>query len=121
MEVFVHRTQNTPDVEVNNGQISISGKSIPTGNLGFCKTFYKLIKDYSQAPENETIINVKLDCINGSSTRCLMQSFKVLEHSLNGKKRVLVNWFYNKDDEDMHELGTIYQSLLAFPFKFVKY
>ncbi len=48
--------------------------------------------------------------------------FKKLEtvYKKNGEKGVVINWYYEEDDEDMLEAGEDYQSILKIPFKMIE-
>lgn len=118
MHVTVKQTRNTPNVEFHGGHLYIRGKSIPTLHLEFCRKFLEMVKDYARHPEPVTKIDVKLDCINGYSERCMMESFKVLEKLKSKGNEVIINWFYQRDDEYMLELGLIYRSMLKLTFQF---
>jgi len=108
----VEHTSTTPLIDFKNGNISIVGKSIPTVNLDFFKSFINFVESYSKEPEACTVLNIDLDYINAYSKKCIMQSLKILERMQKKGYSIKVNWFYDKDDEFMLELGTIYSSLV---------
>ena len=103
-----------------NGKINIIGKSIPTVNLDFFKAFIDFVETYSKTPEAYTILNIDLDYINAYSKRCIMQSFRIFEKMHRKGYKIKVNWFYDKDDEFMLELGDIYSSLVELNINFIE-
>lgn len=120
MNYTIEHTSTTPLIDFKNGKIHIVGKSIPTFNHDFFKAFIEFIEIYSKTPEAFTILNIDLDYINAYSKKCLMQSLKILERIHRKGYKIKVNWFYDKDDEFMLELGDIYSSLLDLKINFVE-
>jgi hypothetical protein len=46
--------------------------------------------------------------------------FKKLESIHKGGKEVVINWYYEEDDEDMLEAGEDYQAIIKVPFKMIE-
>lgn len=120
MNYSVKHTSTTPLIDFKNGNINIVGKSIPTVNLDFFKAFINLVESYSENPEACTVINIDLDYINAYSKKCIMQSFRILERMQRKGYKIKVNWYYDKDDEFMLDLGDIYSSLLDLNINFIE-
>ncbi len=116
----IEHTNTTPLINFNNGNINIVGRSIPTVNYEFFNSFINLIETYSKAPESHTVLNIKLDYVNAFSKRCIMKSFKIFEKMHRKGYKIRVNWYYDKDDEFMLELGYIYNSLVELPISFIE-
>lgn len=120
MNYSIEHTNTTPLINFNKGNINIVGRSIPTVNFEFFKYFINLIEIYSKDPELYTIFNINLDYINAFSKRCIMRSFKIFEKMYRRGYKIRVNWYYDKDDESMFELGCIYNSLVELPINFIE-
>ncbi len=43
-----------------------------------------------------------------------------LEAIHKGKSEVIINWYYEEDDEDMLEAGEDYESIIRVPFKMIE-
>ncbi|MCF6242251.1 MAG: DUF1987 domain-containing protein [Bacteroidales bacterium] len=114
----------TPTVEMNaeTGVIEIKGRSIPENSIDFYRPVVDWLDKYSENPANETIVNIQLEYFNTSSSKCILDVFKKLEtvYKKNGEKGVVINWYYEEDDEDMLEAGEDYQSILKIPFKMIE-
>ena len=65
-------------------------------------------------------MNIQLEYFNTSSSKCILDVFKKLEAIYKSGNEVLINWFYEEDDEDMLEAGEDYQSIIKIPFKMVE-
>lgn len=112
----------TPTVNLNaeSGVLELKGRSIPENSIEFYKPIFDWVDKYSNSPKAETQVNVVLEYFNTSSSKCILDFFKKLEN-LNGggKTKVIINWHYEEDDEDMLEAGEDYQAIISVPFKMV--
>ncbi len=120
MNCTIENTSTTPYINFNDGKINITGKSIPTVNFDNLKSFLSLIRRYSKEPEDNTVLSIDLDYMNGHSKRCIMESLKILEKIYKKGYRICVNWYYDKNDENMLELGIIYSSLVLLPVNLIE-
>ncbi len=67
-----------------------------------------------------TNVNIQLEYFNTSSSKCILDVFKRLETIYKARNEVIINWFYEEDDEDMLEAGEDYESIINIPFKMVE-
>jgi len=119
--IIIVGTQKTPTVNFNsNGKIEIKGRSIPENSIEFYKPLVDWLEAYSSKPQELTEVNVQLEYFNTSSSKCILDVFKKLESISKAGNNVIVNWYYEEDDEDMLEAGEDYQSIIKIPFKMVE-
>jgi hypothetical protein len=122
--ITIPGTPKTPTVDMNveSGVIEIKGRSIPENSIDFYRPVVEWLDKYAESPAPETKVNIQLEYFNTSSSKCILDVFKKLEHVFkkNGDKGVVINWFYEEDDEDMLEAGEDYQSILKIPFKMIE-
>ena len=78
------------------------------------------LEKYSDSPLDLTQVNVQLEYFNTSSSKCILDVFKKLEAIHKGKSEVIINWYYEEDDEDMLEAGEDYESIIRVPFKMIE-
>lgn len=112
----------TPSVkfDAENGVLELKGRSIPENSVEFYKPLNDWIDAYGGSPKPVTILDMKLEYFNTSSSKCILDLFKQLE-GLNGKgTEVKVNWYFEEDDEDMEEAGEDYQAIIGLEFKMVE-
>ena len=90
----IEGTAKTPSVKFNGqeGVIEIKGRSIPENSIEFYKPLVEWLEEYSGAPLDLTQVNVQL----------------------------IINWYYEEDDEDMLEAGEDYESIIRVPFKMIE-
>ncbi len=120
--LIIEGTIKTPAIKLSGeGQLEISGKSIPENSIGFYKPVYSWIDNYNQQPAAKTEIKISLEYFNTSSSKCLLDIFRKLETlKKSGKSAVTVSWHYEAEDEDMMEAGDDYNALIDLPFSLVK-
>mgnify|MGYP001267738532 CR=1 FL=1 len=115
-------TPKTPRVsfDFENGILELLGRSIPENSVEFYEPLNNWIEGYGESPQPKTIFEVKLEYFNTSSSKCLLDLFKMLE-SINGNgTEVKVNWYFEKDDGDIEEAGEDYQAIISLPFTMIE-
>lgn len=120
--LIIEGTQKTPSIKFlqESGSLEIRGRSIPENSIEFYKPLNEWILAYGDNPKKETSVDIKLEYFNTSSSKCILDFFKVLE-SINGNKtEIKVNWFFEEDDEDMEEAGEDYQAIINIPFNMIE-
>src|SRR6056297_1652533 len=120
--ISLEGTSKTPTIKFNadEGVMEIKGRSIPENSIDFYKPMVDWLDEYANNPRDKTIVNVQLEYFNTSSSKCILDVFKKLEAINKGKSNVLVNWYYEEDDEDMLEAGEDYESIIRVPFKMIE-
>lgn len=118
-DIKIKGTPKTPTVNFNKeeGKLLIKGRSIPENSIEFYKPLIDWIEQYSSSPADKTQVNIQLEYFNTSSSKCILDVFKKLE-AVNGE--VIVNWYYEEDDEDMLEAGEDYEAIINIPFKMIE-
>ncbi len=120
--INIEGTPKTPTIsfDAKTGNIEIKGRSIPENSIEFYKPLVDWLEKYSEVAQGSVNVNIQLEYFNTSSSKCILDVFKKLENIQNkNKAEVLVNWYFEEDDEDMQEAGEDYQSILKIPFKMV--
>lgn len=88
--------------------------------MEFYKPLNEWLDQYMQVPLDKTVVNIRLEYFNTSSSKCILDVFKRLESIHRSKHDVEINWFYEEDDEDMLEAGEDYDSIIKVPFKMIE-
>jgi hypothetical protein len=120
--ISIEGTAKTPTVkfDAQGGIFEIKGRSIPENSIEFYKPLVDWLDEYAKGPLPLTQVNVQLEYFNTSSSKCILDVFKKLEAINKGKSEVIVNWYYEEDDEDMLEAGEDYESIIRVPFKMIE-
>ena len=120
--IKIEGSPKTPTVEFNadTGIIQIKGRSIPENSIEFYKPLVDWLDEYATSPNTNTQVNIELEYFNTSSSKCILDVFKKLEVINKSGNEVVINWYYEEDDEDMLEAGEDYQSILKITFKMIE-
>ncbi len=115
-------TAKTPTIkfDFNSGELEIEGRSIPENTIDFYKPLMDTLDKYLSNVRSTTVAHIKLEYLNTSSSKCILSVFKKLEDAKNAGSHVLINWYYQEDDDEMLETGEEYQSIVNVPFKMVQ-
>ncbi len=115
--LFFEETRMTPRInfDCGTGIFEISGRSVPENALAFYKPVLDWMEGYIDDPLKFTVLKIYLDYFNTTSAKYFLEIFKKFE-SLNKNNEVLIEWYYDEDDEDMLETGEGYGSILRIPF-----
>lgn len=118
----IEGTPKTPMVKFDGdtGKIEIKGRSIPENSIEFYKPLVEWLDEYGKTPQALTDVHVQLEYFNTSSSKCILDVFKKFETIVKAGHEVIINWYYEEDDEDMLEAGEDYQSIVKVPFKMVE-
>lgn len=116
-ELIVSGSQTIPKVyfDGNKGVFSISGRSLPEQAHKLFNPILEWMDLYAQNAKPVTTFNITLEYINSSSNKYLLLVMKKLEKLNNPSNEVVVNWYYETNDEDAKESGEEYRDLLKIP------
>ncbi len=120
--IIIEGTPKTPAIKFDAGEgvFEIKGRSIPENSVEFYKPLVDWLENYKEAPREKTVVDIKLEYFNTSSSKCILDVFKKLETIHKANNNVEVNWYYEEDDEDMLEAGEDYESIIRIPFKMIE-
>ncbi|MEH0155757.1 DUF1987 domain-containing protein [Limibacter armeniacum] len=115
---YLSQGHKTPKIELNyeKGHLYIAGRSIPENSIEFYRPLIDWVNEYIDQPQDQTVVDIKLEYFNTSSSKCLIEVFRALEE-LNAKdgSEVVVNWYFEEDDEDMEESGEDFKEVIKVP------
>ncbi len=121
-KIEIEGTPKTPTVEFDagSGVLKIEGRSIPENSIEFYKPIVEWLDEYGKSPKEKTEVNIQLEYFNTSSSKCILDVRKKLELISKAGNEMIINWYYEEDDEDMLEAGEDYQSIIKVPFKMIE-
>ena len=101
-------------LDANAGEIRIEGRSIPENVIDFYYPILSWIDKYVEEAKDVTSVFFKLEYFNTSSSKRLFDIMKKVETiSLQAGKKVIINWYYEEDDEDIYFAGSDYKALIS--------
>ena len=119
-KLHIEGSAKTPSVsfDAEVGILEMRGRSIPENSIEFFQPLMDWIDAYGANPIAKTQVDMKLEYFNTSSSKCILDLFKRLEKIYNnGSSNVVINWFYEVDDEDMQEAGEDYAAIVDLNFE----
>ncbi len=121
-DLKIEGSPKTPTIEFNSekGYLLVRGRSIPENSIEFYKSLIEALEAYNTNSQPNTKVDVQLEYFNTSSSKCILDVFKKLEAINSGSSNVVINWYYEEDDEDMLEAGEDYQAIINVPFKMIE-
>jgi hypothetical protein len=117
-KIELEQTRVTPAVLMQEGLISIKGRSITENAGDFYRPLKQWITDYVAYFTEETRVILAFEYINTSSTKWVYGIISELATIPNVHKNVKVEWHYEKGDDELFELGKIIRTFINCPFLF---
>lgn len=117
--LLIESTAKTPHINFNGqtGLFEIKGMSCSEYAFNFYKPVFEWLDNYARNPSEKTTVNIQLKYFNTSSAKCILQLLEKIGNLKEQARNIEVNWFYEKDDEQMIADGENYSVLLGFPFQ----
>jgi hypothetical protein len=114
--LIIQETETTPKIafDKTTGTFIIEGKSLTDDAKLFYKPVAEWMTAYSKEPASKTELTIRFEYLNTSSSRQLLDLFKIME-GIPGAK---VIWNFSDEDEDMEEMGHELAELVTVKFDF---
>ena len=121
-ELILEPTEKFPEIQLRDGLVSISGRSIPEDPKKAYKPITQWVKDYVRNPAPSTEVRIKIEYSDTGSTKCIFDILKILAHcrNTNHKIEMVFNWIYEKGDGEIVELGEFMESKLNVMFNYIQ-
>jgi hypothetical protein len=112
-KIDIPATDESPKVifDTDRGILEIVGKSLPEDTKGFYDPIIKEVQKYVNKPNPHTVINLKLNYLNSSSTKKILELVTHFEAIEKKGFSVELNWYYEENDDDMLEEGQEFNRL----------
>ncbi|QKG79732.1 DUF1987 domain-containing protein [Tenuifilum thalassicum] len=118
--MFYQRYFKTPEIDFKPGLLQISGRSITEDAIAFYQPVIKWIENYLKNPEPLTRINFNMEYINSGSNRFIFTIMRMFDEAYSHGNNIIINWYFEEDDDTIKNLGRDFQTLLKVPFKMVE-
>ena len=117
--IQIEATQETPKVILDADQkiFEITGRSLPEDAGKFYDPIISWLQIYSHTKEEAIQIELKLEYLNTSSNKLLLEVLTTVE-KISGSK---VIWYYEEEDTTMQDAGEEFSAMVSLPFEFKVY
>jgi hypothetical protein len=117
LEISPGETSPHIHFQSESGQLLIEGRSL----MDDAASFYQPVKDwmmeYAKAPQQQTVLSIRLEYVNTATSRQFLDLYKILE-KIPGARVV---WYFRDEDEDMEEIGQELAELTDLKIEFANY
>lgn len=112
-------TRCTPFINIDYDQASIKiiGKSINANPSEFYEGLSQKLNQIQTTTKDVITITFRIDAMDMQGGHYLLDFVKKVKALCQGKK-LKVNWFYDKNNEVMREIGEDYESILDINFNY---
>ncbi len=119
---FLEPTRVTPLVNFDpeEGILEVKGRSSPENSILFYQKIIEGLDSVLESDMEKFTANFSFEYFNTSSSKCLFDVFKRLSRFEESDIDLIINWYYEEDDEDMMEAGEDYADLLDLNFNFLE-
>lgn len=108
-DLRIEGTKSMPSVTFNiNGYLKIEGRLIPDNAVTIFEPLFEWIRRLNA---DKVIFDINLEYLNTSASMQLFSLLRRLEENCLIKELV-VNWYYEADDEDHYDTGLFFQEKL---------
>jgi hypothetical protein len=116
-KLSIEPTKTTPLVEFDpqTNEFLLQGVCLPEEPIILFKRIVEYTHEYiSTNPVNLTV-NVKIEFFNTASSKLFLELLKIISANI---KNVVVNWFYEEDDDDILDFWKDLKSFIPVTFNF---
>ena len=108
-------SKTTPYVLIEQGEITIKGRSIPEDSFEFYEPVLEACHNYIRKPPKQTEVNIHLEYVNSGSKKYLTNILTILEASYLDGYGYDLTWTYESDDEAILDLGKDLKTIVKIP------
>jgi hypothetical protein len=113
--VYQQGNHKVPEVSFNpdTAVFEIKGSSIPENSGAIYEPIIDFLQEYKDVAKDTTTFNLALSYFNTSSSKWILNILRLMkEIKTKMKKEVVINWYYEPEDEEMLEAANDYESIL---------
>jgi hypothetical protein len=119
-ELHILPTDNTPDFLFNpEGTITIRGRGLFGNKTEATEQIMNWVDEYLSNPAEITYVIIAFEYLNSFSTTILVSILRKLSQVILQSKKLVIQWYYDEDDEDILERGEYISSTFDIPIKFI--
>ncbi len=121
-EYILEATDKTPAIHLKDGLVAISGRSIPEDPYKIFRSAHQWVKEYVKTPADHTEVNIQIEYCDTGSTNNIYKILTRLVKCRNSNYNIemVFNWVYEKEDEEILELGKYMESKLNVMFNYIE-
>jgi hypothetical protein len=104
--IHILPSDNTPEYHFcTDGMLKIRGRGLYKYKTEDVKQVLNWITEYLQNPAEITYVIIAFEYLNSLSTVILVSILRKLNEVILQSNKIVIQWYYEEDDEDMFERG----------------
>ena len=118
-DLIIEKTKISPYVNFGykTGVFRLEGRSIHENPDAFYRDIFKWFDKYFQNPAKKTKLIMKLEYANSGSSKFILELLRILKKYHDAGNPCVVEWYYEEEDESIHNLGLHYKETVNIPFE----
>jgi SiaC family regulatory phosphoprotein len=121
-ELIIKASNKTPSInfDAKSGSMQIHGYSLPENSFEFYEPILNWLDEYILSPNEKTEVDIRLVVLNTSSSKMFIDIFRIINKLVElNTSEVKVVWYYEIDDEDLHEIAIQYKEICKATFEII--
>ena len=119
-EIHILPTCNIPEFIFSpEGIIKIKGRGLFGHNTEVTEQILNWIDEYLRNPAEITYVTLAFEYLNSSSTIIIVSILRKLSQVILQSRKLVIQWYYEEDDEDILERGEYIASSFNIPIVFI--
>lgn len=118
-DINIAATKSTPGVAFKDGIMRINGQSYPENALHFYEPVIQWVQQYLEVQAGSACFEFNLEYMNTSSSKCIMDLIDILDSAFAQGKDLVINWYYDADNESLLECAEEFQEDVKVPFNII--
>ncbi len=121
--INIEGTSETPEILLNSreGVIRFSGRSLPENPKTFFNPIKEWLAEYAKNPAPTTHVSFIFDYFNTASSKLIMEIIDIIKTVEENDSKLIIDWHYQEDDEDMLEAGEDFEAVTGVNFNYISY
>ncbi|MBL4594025.1 MAG: DUF1987 domain-containing protein [Flavobacteriales bacterium] len=120
-DIDTEGTLQSPTISFDetNNYLLIEGRSTLENPAKFYQPLISKLENCKKLPARKMEIDFKLEYFNTTSSISILGVLKCLQSIRTDGNEVVINWFYDAEDEDILEIGEDFSTIVKFPFNLI--
>ena len=119
-EIHILPTDNTPEFLCSSeGTIKIRGRGLFGNKTEVNDQIMNWIDKYLSNPAEITYVIIAFEYLNSFSTKILVSILRKLQQVILQSEKLVIQWYYEEDDQDILERGEYISLTFNIPIEFI--
>jgi hypothetical protein len=121
-DLYIEAAKDTPQIKFDSqkNELFIEGQSYPESASEFYNPILEWIEKYGEQKDIDLTVSFKFTYFNTSSSKAILDILDILDVFHEKGKEPKVNWYYEKDDEDIKESGEEFAEDIKYSFNILE-